>query len=644
LAHWLNGGWAFVFGGDSLRAEAPKAVIGPPAGDGWLKRVLPVVFAHKWVFGLSLLLSFLSLLLQVQIPNLLGRAINLADSANHHGLDGYAGWIAVLAVMCGALTYGSRLCLLRTAYDMEYDLRNIIYEHLSTLTFGFYDRAQSGQLISRANSDIRAVQMYLTFGPSIAVQCSVVVVAFIEMLSMNVPLAIVAMITMPLVYWVGTYMRKVLFPVSWLIQARLADVASIVDENINGVRVVKSFAAEQSQLDDLGRAAERVKWAYTEDADIRARWAPSIENLPRVGLAFVLLLGGYMAIHGGTSVGTIVAFNSYVLMLQPPFRQLGMMLMMGQRAAASARRIYEVIDTKPDINDKSDAMVLGSAALGAVEDAEEVDEVDGRVRGDIRFDHVSFAYAAVEETDDVIPDASKAKPGPLVLDDFTFHMAPGETVALVGPTGCGKSTVARLLERFYDVQGGAITVDGLDVRDVTQHSLREQIGMAADDPFLFSVSIHDNIAYGKPDATREEVVRAAKAANAHRFIEELPEGYETVIGERGYTLSGGQRQRISIARTLLVNPPVLVLDDATSAIDVRVEQEIYQQLRAKMENRTTLVIAHRMSTISLADRVVLLDEGKVIADGTHAELSASVPRYLEILAQAAREEETEAAR
>jgi ATP-binding cassette, subfamily B, bacterial len=610
-----------------LRAEAPKAVIGPPAGDGWLKRVLPVVFAHKWVFGLSLLLSFLSLVLQVQIPNLLGKAINLADSANRSGLLGYAGWIAILAGICGALTYGSRLFLLRTAYDMEYDLRNIIYEHLSSLTFGFYDRVQSGQLISRANSDIRAVQMYLTFGPSIMVQCSVVIVAFIEMLSMNVPLAIVAMVTMPFVYWVGTYMRKVLFPVSWLIQARLADVASIVDENINGVRVVKSFAAEQSQLDELGRAAEKVKWAYQEDADIRARWAPSIENLPRAGLAFVLLLGGYMAIHGGTSVGTIVAFNSYVLMLQPPFRQLGMMLMMGQRAAASARRIYEVIDTKPDITDKSGAMVFGAG---------------GRIRGDIRFDHVCFAYSAVDESDDVIPDVSKVKLGPRVLDDFSLHIGPGETVALVGPTGCGKSTVARLLERFYDVQGGAITIDGYDVRDVTARSLREQIGMAADDPFLFSVSIHDNIAYGRPDATRDEVLQAAKAANAHGFIEELPDGYDTVIGERGYTLSGGQRQRISIARTLLVNPPILVLDDATSAIDVRVEQDIYQQLRLRMRGRTTLVIAHRLSTISLADRVVLLDDGKVIADGTHAELAASVPRYLEILAQATREEETEA--
>ena len=606
-----------------LRAEAPRAVIGPPAGDGWLKRVLPVVFAHKWVFGLSLLLSFLGLIVQVQIPDLLGKAINLADSARRGGLDGYVIWIAALAVIRGAFTYGSRLCLLRTAYDMEYDLRNFIYEHLSSLTFGFYDRVQSGQLISRANSDIRAVQLYLTFGPSIIVQCSVVVVAFIEMLSMNVLLAVTAMVTMPFVYWVGVYMRKVLFPVSWLIQARLADVASIVDENINGVRVVKSFAAEQGQLDDLGRAAEKVKWAYTEDADIRARWAPAIENLPRVGLAFVLLLGGWMAIHGGTSVGTIVAFNSYVLMLQPPFRQLGMMLMMGQRAAASARRIYEVIDAMPDIVDAPDAETLAGIA------------------GDIRFDDVTFAYDAADETGELIPAATRK--GPKVLDGFSLHIRPGETVALVGPTGCGKSTAARLLMRFYDADAGVITVDGHRITGVTQRSLRDQVGMASDDPFLFSVSIHDNIAYGRPDATRDEVVAAAKAANAHEFIQNLPEQYDTVIGERGYTLSGGQRQRISIARTLLVNSPVLILDDATSAIDVRVEQEIYDHLREQTRNRTTLLIAHRMSTISLADRVVLLDDGKVQADGTHAELAATVPRYLEILAQAAGEAAGEAA-
>jgi ATP-binding cassette, subfamily B, bacterial len=592
-----------------LRAEAPKAVIGPPAGDGWLRRALPVVLAHKWVFGLSLLLSFAGLVVQVQIPDLLGKAINLADGARRAGLDGYVEWIAVLALVRGVMTYGSRLCLLRTAYDVEYDLRTIIYEHLSRMSFSFYDRAQSGQLISRANSDIRAVQMYLTFGPSVMVQCSVVIVAFIDMLSMNAPLAVVAMVTMPFVYWVGVYMRKVLFPVSWLIQARLAEVASIVDENINGVRVVKSFAAEQSQLLALTRAADKVKWAYTEDADIRARWAPAIENLPRVGLAFVLLLGGAMAVHGHTSVGTIVAFNAYVLMLQPPFRQLGMIIMMGQRASASARRIYEILDTEPDVTDRPGAITLT------------------RARGDVRFEHVSFSYAD----------------GTPVLTDFDLHVRPGETVALVGATGSGKSTVARLLERFYDIDGGAIRVDGHDIRDLTIASLRDQIGMAADDPFLFSVSIRDNIAYGKPDAGDDEVLAAARAANAHRFISDLPDRYDTIVGERGYTLSGGQRQRISIARTLLVNPPILILDDATSAIDVRVEQEIYAELRTLMRGRTTLIIAHRLSTISLAERVVLLGDGRVLADGTHAELAATVPRYLEVLAQVRSDEPMEEA-
>ena len=331
------------------RYKAPRATIGPATEQSWLKRALPVVLAHRWVFGLSLVLSFVGLLVQVQIPVLMGRAINLVADGGHGGISGYISWIVALALVRGLLTYGARLSLLRTAYDMEYDFRTIIYEHLTRMSFSFYDRVQSGQLISRANSDIRAVQMYLTFGPSVMVQCAIVIVAFAEMLSLNAPLAVVAMLTMPFVAWVGVHMRKVLFPVSWLIQARLADVASVVDENINGVRVVKSFAAEDAQLKTLARAADKVRWAYTEDADIRASWAPAIENLPRVGLALVLLLGGWMAIHGHTSVGTIVAFNSYVLMLQPPFRQLGMIIMMGQRASASARRIYEVLDQQPDV-------------------------------------------------------------------------------------------------------------------------------------------------------------------------------------------------------------------------------------------------------------------------------------------------------
>src|SRR5580700_8215994 len=344
----------FVPIGVQPRYEAPRATIGPATEQSWLKRALPVVLAHRWVFGLSLALSFLGLLVQVQIPVLMGRAINLVADGGHGGIYGYISWIVALALVRGLMTYGARLSLLRTAYDMEYDFRTIIYEHLTRMSFSFYDRVQSGQLISRANSDIRSVQMYMTFAPLILVQCSIAVVAFIFMLSINVPLAFVAMATMPFVYITGVRMRRSMFPVSWIIQARLAEVATIVDENVNGVRVVKSFAAEQQQLRSLASAAERVRWGYIKDADLRARFTPLVQNLPQLGLVLVLLFGGYMVIHGGLGVGAILAFNSYLLMLQAPFMMLGMLIMMGQRAAASAERIYEIIDEEPTVTDKPD--------------------------------------------------------------------------------------------------------------------------------------------------------------------------------------------------------------------------------------------------------------------------------------------------
>jgi ATP-binding cassette subfamily B protein len=560
------------------------------------------MWAHKGIFITSLVMSFVGLVLTVQIPNLLQKAIDSSIQHQTVPLSHYVWWIVGLGLLGGIAGYISRLFLFETAYDIEYDLRNIIYEHLTKMSFAFYDRVQSGQLISRANSDIRSVQMYMTFAPSILVQCSIAVVAFIYMLSIDVPLALIAMATMPFVYLAGVKMRKSMFPVSWIIQARLADVATIVDENVNGVRVVKSFAAEQQQLRSLSGAAERLQWSYIKDADLRARFSPVVQNLPQVGLALVLFFGGYMVIHGGLQIGDILEFNAYLLMLQAPFMMLGMLIMMGQRAAASADRIYEIIDEQPTVVDQPDA----------------VDLVD--CKGDIQFDHVDFAYDS---------DAEQ-----LVLADFDLHIAPGETVAMVGRTGAGKSTVARLLTRFYDVKHGSIRIDGHDIRDLTLDSLRANVGVVLDEPFLFSASVRDNIAYGKPGATFEEVEAAAKAAGAHQFISHLADGYDTVVGERGYTLSGGQRQRIAIARTLLVNPPIMVLDDATSAIDVQVEQMIHASLRTQMRGRTTLIIAHRLSTISLADRVILLDQHKVVADGTHAELLASTPLYAEVLAQA----------
>jgi ATP-binding cassette subfamily B protein len=524
----------------------------------------------------------------------------------------YVIWVAVLGGIGGIAGYISRNNLFKVAYALEFDLRNIIYEHLTRMSFPFYDRVQSGQLISRANSDIRSVQMYLTFAPMILVQCSIALVAFGFMLAINVPLAFVAMATMPFIYWVGVKMRSSLFPVSWLIQSRLAEVATVVDENVNGVRVVRSFAAEQQQLRQLAKAADAVQWSYIKDADLRARFSPLVQNLSQVGLALVLLFGGYMVIHDHMQLGTIVAFNLYLVMMQAPFMMLGMLIMMGQRASASAERIYEILDEQATIVDQPDAV-----------------DLEGSV-GDVVFEHVDFAYAA----DSLQAVTAKQDRTPDVLRDFDLHLRPGETVALVGRTGSGKSTVARVLARFYDATGGTVRVDGHDVRDLTLTSLRANIGVVLDEPFLFSVSIRENIAYGRPDASIEEVKAAAEAAGAGAFIAHLSEGYDTVVGERGYTLSGGQRQRIAIARALLINPPILILDDATSAIDVKVEQTIHSALRVLMEGRTTLIIAHRLSTISLADRVVLLDGGRIVADGTHAQLLASTPLYSEILAQA----------
>ncbi|HVA04935.1 MAG TPA: ABC transporter ATP-binding protein [Acidimicrobiales bacterium] len=582
------------------RYPAPRATVDPDTTKTWLRRAMPILRAHRGIFITALVLSFVGLVLQLQIPDLLNHAFDNAVLRHTVPLHFYVWWILGLGLAGGLSGYVSRLFLFQSAYEIEYDLRTMIYEHLTRMSFPFYDRVQSGQLISRANSDIRSVQMYMTFAPMILVQCSSALVAFGFMLSIDVPLAFVAMITMPFVFLVGHRMRKGMFPVSWLIQARLADVATIVDENVNGVRVVRSFAQEKEQLRTLAKAADKVQWGYVKDADLRARWTPAVQNLPQVGLALVLAFGGYMVIHRTLGLGAILAFNSYLLMLQAPFMMLGMIIMMGQRAAASAERIYEILDEDPTIVDRPGA----------------VDLVD--CTGDVRFDKVGFSYG---------PEL------PMVLTDLDLHLRPGETVALVGRTGSGKSTVARLIPRFYDVTQGTFSVDGHDVRDLTIESLRANVGVVLDDAFLFSVSIRDNIAYGRPDAEIADVEEAARAAGAHGFIEELPEGYDTVVGERGYTLSGGQRQRITIARTLLVNPPILVLDDATSAIDVQVEQQIHDALRVLMEGRTTLIVAHRLSTISLADRVVLLEDGRIIADGTHAELLETTPQYAEVLAQ-----------
>lgn len=590
---------SFIPQPEAAHYAAPRATVGRRRELGWFRRVLPLALAHKWLLLSSVAATFIGLVIQVQIPDVMRRAIDGALIAGNGSLGLYAAIIAVLGVLRFVTGRLSRTLLLRTGYRVEFDLRNIVYEHLTRLSFSFYDRTQSGFIISRANSDIRSVQMYLAFAPNILTQCAIAIIAFVYMASIHLGLALVVMGIMPVVFIVGFKMREAIFPVSWLNQQRLADIANVVSENVNGVRVVKSFAAEERELRNLELAARRTRWAIVTDASIRAKWSPLMENLSRVGTALVLIYGGWLVLEGSTTVGALVAFNAYVLMIQPPFRMLGMLMMLSRRAAASAKRIYEILDEEPTVNDRPDAIDLNTC------------------RGEVVLDDVTFSY----------PN------GPRVLDGFSLTLNPSDTVALVGRTASGKSTVARLLSRFYELDGGSIRVDGHDVRDLTLASLRHHVAMVMDEPFLFSLSVRDNIAYGRPDASMEEVIEAARAADADEFIRHLDDGYDTVVGERGYSLSGGQRQRLAIARTLLVNPRILVLDDATSSVDVQVEQEIHSALDTLMRGRTTLIIAHRLSTISLADRVAVVEDGKVIAEGTHMELLANEPRYATILAQ-----------
>ena len=602
--HLLGGSAPFEPVAVERRHPPPKARIDPDQSKGWLRRVLPIVLAHRFLFFGSVILALVSMLAQVAIPAVIRAAIDQALTERSASLTGFVVVLVALGLTRALFTLVYRYGLYRMAFEIDTDLRVLLYDHLNRLSFSFYDRTQSGQVISRANSDIRSVQMFLVFAPIISMTMVMFVAALGFMLSVHVWLTLVAIIPLPGVYLLGAALRRDVFPLSWIVQSRTADVATLVDENINGVRVVRSFAAEREQIQELAEAATRLRWAGVRTIEARARFNPFIENLPRIGTLLVLVYGGWLVIEGQVTEGTLFAFSAYVLMLQVPFRTLGLFLIFSQRARASAGRIYEVLDEQADVVDRPDAAHLMDP------------------QGAVVFDDVWFRYHRSSDADETEP----------VLAGLSLRIEPGETVAIVGRTGSGKSTIARLLARFYDVDDGAVRVDGHDVRDLTQVSLRAAVGTVADDPFLFSLSLADNIAYARPDAERSEVVEAAQAAQAHEFITDLPDGYDEVVGERGYTLSGGQRQRVALARTLLANPKILVLDDATSAIDVHVEELIHEALQARMVDRTTIIIAHRLSTIAMADRVILLEGGRVAATGTHRHLLDTEPRYADILA------------
>jgi ATP-binding cassette subfamily B protein len=590
----------------ALRPTPTATHVDPDPSKGWFRRLLPVIRARRATFIMVLATGLSGLALQVSVPMVLREAVDVAVDQRGGGLEGHVLILVVMAAASFGLRFTYRYLLFGTACRIETDLRSQIYDHLTRLSFSYYDHMPAGEVISRANSDIRSIQLLLAFGPLAGLSAISFLMAFGFMLSIHVPLALVTVSTMPLVYVLGQRLRDQVFPLSWVTQGRMAEVAMVVDENINGTRVVKSFAAEYDQIALLSRVADRLRWSATALIEARARFNPLIEALPRLGMALVLFYGGHLVINGEIGVGSLLAFSAYVTMISVPFRMFGFVLLQAQRAAASALRIYEILDEKPAIVDRPGARPISDP------------------RGRVEFRNVTFRYPGADNPE-----------SPAVLDGFNLIVESGETVAIVGRTGCGKSTVARLLPRFYDVDVGAVLIDGTDVRDVSLASLRSHVNQVPDEAFLFSNTLHDNIAFGRPDAPRHEVLAAARVARADGFIGNLDDGFDEVVGERGYTLSGGQRQRISIARTVLANPAILILDDATSAVDVRTEEGIHQGLGDLLEGRTTIVIAHRLSTISLADRVVLMEGGRIVADGTHAHLLATEPRYRAIVAQVA---------
>ncbi|WP_423921044.1 ABC transporter ATP-binding protein [Candidatus Poriferisodalis sp.] len=611
----------------SFDAE-PSDAIRADRSLGWIRRLGPLLARHRVRFAIAVLAAIPAMITQVVAPRVVGYAVEAAVPSASDGQSG-ALWpfivaLVALGVARGVFTFIYRNGLYSMGHRVENDLRALLFEHLSRLSFAFYDRVQTGEIISRSNSDIRSVQMFLAFAPIMFVQLLSFVVAIALMAWISLPLTAITMLAMPAVYVLGQRLRKIMFPLSWIIQSRNAEVATVTDESVSGVRVVKAFAAESRQVEAMAQAAQRLRWANMLQHNSRARYTPAIENLPNLALALVLFVGGHQVISGTLTVGDITTFCLYILLLQAPFRFIGMLFIFGQRAKASAERIFEVLDEP----------LLSADRPGAI-DLPRPDTTDGSAAGvEVEFRDVRFAYG----TETVGGVAAPDQTAPLVLDGMSLHIGAGERIAVVGRTGCGKTTLARLLLRFYDRQSGVISVDGHDIADVTADSLRRAVGFVPDEPFLFSASIHDNIAYGRPDADRADVVAAAVAAQAHKFICELDEGYDTVVGERGYDLSGGQRQRIAIARAFVADPAVLILDDATSSIDVAHETRIHEALLELLAGRTTIVIAHRLSTISLAERVVLMDGGRIVADGTHAELMATEPRYSEVLAAGASDE------
>ncbi len=609
-------------------------------------RLLGFLRPYKRGVVVSWILASFAMAMSVILPLLTGEAVETINSgARHarrhelvqrshdrHTLLMYA--LAIIAVVLArwGFTYWRRMIAGRVSLGVEYDLRERLYSQLQRLELGFFDHQQTGQLMSRATVDLPAVRFFLGYGLVFILQFVLtIVLAGIVMIVINPWLGLISLAPAPFVVLISYRYGRRARPAIQEVQQRIAELTADAEENISGVRIVKSFAREPRQLERFRHSVGRTFEQAMVATRLEATYNPAIGFLPQLGIAAVLLLGGNAVIHAHLTLGQFTTFYLLLNMLVGPLRSLGVTLNLAQRATASGARIFQVLDRQPTLADPPGAPPL-PAGSGHV-------QLHGvTLRYSDPHDELNVGtFAQVGRRQDSVDAAAQnghTAPAPArrtVLHDLDLDVPAGRTVALVGATGSGKTSLVALISRLYDPVEGEVLLDGADVRSVGLQSLRSAVAVVSDDPFLFSASVAENIAYARPDASSEEIEEAARRAQAHDFVLRLPDGYDTQIGERGLSLSGGQRQRLAIARALLANPRVLILDDATSSVDASTEQSIKLALAEAMAGRTTFVIAHRLSTIALADEIVVLDHGRIVAQGNHEQLLDASELYREIV-------------